>query len=372
MDPRLDKLAQVLVNYSVEVRPGDLVAIRLEDPISEPLAVAVQKYALQAGGYPTFLMHPSQAAETFFEYASDDQLDGAYPFRNEPLYRYVVEKFDVLITLTGNTNTNFLSSFDPARITRAEKARAAISKTFMQRQASGALRWTLTQYPCPSAAQDAGMSLSAYEDFVYHACRLDQKDPVGFWQKMAKEQQRLVNYLKGKDRIDVKGENIDLTLSVKGRTFINADGKKNFPDGEIFTGPVENSVNGWVRFTYPAIYRGNEVDGVEIEFKDGKAVRASAARGEDYLRATLDTDKGARFLGEFAIGTNDGVNQFTRNILFDEKMGGTVHMAFGASYPDTGGTNESSVHWDMICDMRSGGEIYVDGELFYKNGKFKV
>jgi aminopeptidase len=218
----------------------------------------------------------------------------------------------------------------------------------MKRQNTGELRWTLTQFPCAAAAQDAGMSLTEYEDFVYGACMLDSKDPVAHWKNVAKEQDRLVEYMKGKDKVEVHGDNIDLTLSVKGRKFINARGDKNMPDGEIFTGPVEDSVNGRVRFTYPAIYNSHEVQGVEIEFKDGKAVNATARSGQDFLTATLDTDKGSRYLGEFAIATNEGIKQFTRNILFDEKIGGTVHMAFGASYPNSGGVNESTIHWDMI------------------------
>jgi aminopeptidase len=189
---------------------------------------------------------------------------------------------------------------------------------------------------------------------------------------MSRDQERLVQWLKGKQTITVKGENIDLTLSIKDRTFINADGKKNFPDGEIFTGPVEDAVNGWVKFTYPAIYSGREVDGVELTFENVKVVGATAKKGEDYLNSVLDTDAGARTLGEFAIGTNTGITKFTRNILFDEKIGGTVHMAVGAGYPETGSHNESSVHWDMICDMRTGAEIHVDGERFYQNGEFKI
>jgi aminopeptidase len=372
MDARIDKVADILVNYSTAVRRGDLVLIRVSDPLAESMAVAVQKYVLKAGGIPSFLMVPSGAVDTFFQYADNKQLQTAYPIVNEPLYVYALEKFDVMITLRAESNTKSLNRVDPARATLAEKGRAAVSKTFMKRQGSGALRWTLTQVPTQASAQDAGMSLSEYEDFVYGAGRIDLKDPVAWWKKFSKEQARLTRYLKGKDKVEVKGEHIDLTLSIKGRTFINADGKKNFPDGEIFTGPVEHSVNGWVRFTYPAIYRSHEVEDVKIEFENGRAVSAKAAKGQDYLNATLNTDKGSRFLGEFAIGNNDAVKQFTRNILFDEKMGGTVHMAFGAGYPDTGSHNESSVHWDMICDMRSGGEIYVDGKLFYKNGKFKV
>jgi len=242
----------------------------------------------------------------------------------------------------------------------------------MERQATGELRWTLTQYPTHASAQDAEMSLSEYEDFVYTACMVHLDDPVAYWKEKAAEQQRLVDWLKGHDKVEVKGENIDLTLSIKDRVFINADGKKNMPDGEIFTGPVEDSVNGWVRFTYPAIYNSREVDGVELYFENGKVVKATAEKGEDFLNSVLDTDEGARYLGEFAIGTNTGIQKFTRNILFDEKIGGTVHMAVGAGYPDTGSKNESAVHWDMICDMRSGGEIIVDGELFYKDGEFQV
>jgi aminopeptidase len=367
MDPRVDKVAGVLVNYSVAVKRGDLVLIRVLDPLAEPLAEEVFKHVLLAGGNATFLMAPTNANEIFFKYASDEQID----FIN-PVQKWLWENADVMITLIAESNTKALSRVDPARLTRASKARTPLTKTFMERQASGALRWTLTQHPTPAAAQDAEMSLAEYADFVYGASMIHLEDPVAYWQQVSTEQQRLVDWLDGKDKVEVKGENVDLTLSIKGRKFINADGKKNFPDGEIFTGPVEDSVNGWIRFTYPAIYNGREVDGIELYFESGKIVKASAKKGEELLLSTLDTDAGARYLGEFAIGTNKGVTQFTRNILFDEKMGGTIHVAAGASYPDTGGKNESAIHWDMICDMRSGGEIFVDGELFYKDGEFKV
>jgi aminopeptidase len=367
MDPRVDKVADVLVNYSVAVKRGDLVLIRVLDPLAEPLAEEVLKHVLLAGGNATFLMAPTNANEIFFKYASDEQLD----FIN-PVQKWLWENTDVMITLIADANTKSLSRVDPARLTRASKARAPLSKIFMERQASGALRWTLTQHPTHAAAQDAEMSLAEYADFVYGASMIHLEDPVAYWKQVSAEQQRLVDWLAGKDKVEVKGENVDLTLSIKGRKFINADGKKNFPDGEIFTGPVEDSVNGWVRFTYPAIYNGREVDGIELYFESGRIVKATAKKGEELLLSMLDTDEGARYLGEFAIGTNNGVTQFTRNILFDEKMGGTIHVAAGASYPDTGGKNESAIHWDMICDMRSGGEILVDGELFYKDGEFKV
>jgi len=367
MDPRVDKVAQVLVNYSVEVKPGDLVWIRVVDPLAEPLALDVYRHVLMARGHAVFSMAPTGADYVFYKYASDAQLDWL-----NPLAMWMMERADVMIALDAASNTRALSNIDPARIARARRASAPLTKMYMERQASGALRWTLTRYPTQAAAQDAEMSLSEYEEFVYGACMVHLDDPVAYWRAKSAEQQRLVDWLKGKDRITVKGEHIDLTLSIRDRVFINADGKKNFPDGEIFTGPVEDSVSGWVRFTYPAIYGGREVDGVELWFEDGRVVKATATKGQDYLLSVLDTDPGARILGEFAIGTNEAIQRFTRNILFDEKIGGTVHMAVGAGYPDTGSRNESAIHWDMICDMRSGAEIHVDGVLFYKDGQFKV
>jgi aminopeptidase len=283
-----------------------------------------------------------------------------------------MENIDVRMAIRAPSNTKALSNVDPAKIAAAQKASGPTMQTFMDRQGTGELRWVLTQYPTKASAQDAEMSLSEYEDFVYGACMVDQPDPVAYWQQKSAEQQRLFDWLAGKEQVQVKGENIDLTLSIKDRIFVNADGKRNFPDGEIYTGPVEDSVNGWVRFTYPAIYNSREVDGVELRFENGKVVQATADKGEEYLNSVLDTDSGSRYLGEFAIGTSEGIQQFTRNILFDEKIGGTVHMAVGGGYPNTGSVNKSAVHWDMICDMRSGGEMIVDGELFYKDGEFQV
>ncbi len=367
MDPRVEKVADVLVSYSVAIKPGDLVMIHLYEPLAEPLALAIYQRVLQAGGHAIFRMAPAGAEEVFFQVAGDEQLSTP-----DPTFKWLMENIDVRMALRAPVNTRALSNVDPARLARARKASEPIMQTFMERQATGELRWTLTQYPTQAAAQDAEMSLSEYEDFVYGASMVHLDDPVAYWKQKSAEQQRLVDWLKGKDRVEVRGEHIGLTLSIKDRTFINADGKKNFPDGEIFTGPVEDSVNGWVRFTYPAIYNSREVDGVELRFEAGRVVEAHAGKGEDFLLSVLDTDEGARTLGEFAIGTSEGIQQFTRNILFDEKIGGTVHMAVGSGYPDTGSKNRSAVHWDMICDMRSGGEILVDGELFYKDGVFQV
>jgi aminopeptidase len=255
---------------------------------------------------------------------------------------------------------------------RSAQAKQELMKIYMERSASGDLKWTLTNFPCPAYAQDADMSLSDFEDFVYSATYCDREDPIAEWQRIHNEQQKVVDWLKGKKDVTVKSPNVDLSLSIKDRTFINSDGKHNMPSGEVFTGPVEKSVNGWVEFTYPAIEQGKEVTGIRLEFKDGKVVKASAEKNEDFLLAMLDSDEGARYLGEFAIGTNYGIQQFTKSILYDEKIGGSFHLAVGAGYPETGSKNVSSIHWDMICDIQEDSEIKVDGDLLYKDGKFMI
>lgn len=282
------------------------------------------------------------------------------------------ERVDCSINIRAASNTRSLSNIDPQKQQIRQNVGREAGARRMQRSAEGTWRWVVTQFPCAAYAQEADMSLRAYQDFVYAATFCDQPDPVAAWAAVYHRQQRLVDWLKGKKHVQVTGPNIDMTLSIEGRTFINSDGKRNMPSGEIFTGPVENSVNGTVRFSYPAIRAGREVEGVELEFKDGKVVRASARKNEAFLLSQLDSDQGARYLGEFAFGSNYGIKQFTKSILYDEKIGGTLHMALGAGYPETGSTNRSSVHWDLICDMRHDSEVLVDGELFYKNGEFQV
>jgi aminopeptidase len=370
MDIRIQKVAQVLVNYSTKVKQGDLVMIHWYDPITEPLALAVYEEVIKAGANAIFRIGPDEwhaAGEILYKHGGEQQLNTM-----DPVFNWLMNNIDVRMALRAAQNTRTLSNVDPQKVAAYQRANAPTRQAFMERQGRKELRWVLTQFPTQASAQDAEMSLQEYEDFVYGACMVDQPDPVAYWLQKSDEQQRLVDWLKGKEHIQVKGENIDLSLSIKGRIFENSKGEHNMPDGEIFTGPVEDSVNGWVRFTYPAIKDGNEIQGVEIKFENGKAVSASANKGVDFLNAILDTDSGSRFLGEFAIGTNENIQQFTRNILFDEKIGGTVHMAFGAGYPNTGSVNKSAIHWDMICDMRSGGEIWVDEELFYENGVFKA
>jgi aminopeptidase len=367
-DPRLSNLAKTLVNYSVAVKPADWVLINTTIT-ALPLAKEVLKYVLRAGGNPTISLdnREDDFGRVVISEASDAQLDWVSP-TDKMLYDHV----DVLISLLGQENTRAMTGIDAQKVRRRMVARRELIQTYMQRTAEGKLRWTLTNFPCQAYAQDADMSLSDYEDFVYAATYSDQPDPVQAWQKVRSDQQRLADWLQGKKQVVVRGPNADLKLSVAGRKFINCAGDKNMPDGEIFTGPVEDSANGWVRFTYPAIHRGTEVERVELQFKDGKVVKASAQKNEAYLLAMLDTDPGARFLGEFAIGTNYAIQRFTKSILYDEKIGGSFHMAVGAGYPETGSVNQSTIHWDFICDMRDNSEILVDGELLYKNGQFVI
>lgn len=365
-DPRIESLARILVYYSVNIQPGDWVVVtgRVQ---AMPLVQEVTRHILRAGGRPTIQLEDDGLAEILLKEASPETLEWV-----SPVEKLVIEQVDATIHLDAASNTRALTGIDPQKMRQRRTARRELTRTYMRRSAEGSLRWTLTQFPCPAFAQEADMSLSEYEDFVYAATFADQPDPVQCWRNMHDEQQRLVEWLHGKEQVAVRGPNADLTLSIAGRTFINSDGRHNMPSGEIFTGPVEDSVNGWVRFTYPAISGGREVEGVELEFEEGKVVAARARKNEDYLLAMLDSDLGARYLGEFAIGTNYGIQRFTKSILFDEKIGGSFHMAVGAGYPETGSKNESSIHWDFICDMRDNSEILVDGELFYKNGEFRV
>jgi aminopeptidase len=240
----------------------------------------------------------------------------------------------------------------------------------LDRAAAGELAWCSTLFPTPAFAQDAEMSLDEYEDFVFQACHVTDPDPVAVWRRFADRQARLVDRLSDKREVRLVGPDTDLVVSVAGRTWINCDGKNNFPDGEVFTGPVETATHGHVRFSYPAVLGGREVSDVRLWFENGRVVRATAAKNNDFLQTSLNVDDGARILGEFAIGTNYGVTRFTKNILFDEKIGGTVHMALGTAYPESGGQNRSALHWDMVCDLRQGGEVWVDGELLSKNGQF--
>jgi aminopeptidase len=365
-DPRITNLAQTLVQYSTTIQPRDRVAI-VGEPPAAPLIREVYREVLRAGGHPHLLLKFEGMEYLLFSEASDDQLNYISPFE-----RLMLEDFEAMISVRSQSNTRALSNVDPTRQQIYAKARTDLYSTYTARSAAREFKWVGTMFPTQAYAQDAEMSLAEFEDYVYSTTYADTKDPIAEWQKIHDEQQRLVDWLAGKKQVEVRGPEVDLTLSIEGRAFINSDGKRNMPSGEIFTSPVEESANGWVRFTYPAVLRGREVEGIELHFEDGKVVKASAKKNQDFLLSMLDTDPGARYLGEFAVGTNKMINRFIKNILFDEKIGGTIHMAVGYGFPEAGSLNKSAIHWDMICDMRDGGQISVDGKLFYDSGEFKI
>ncbi len=364
-DPRLDKLADVLVNYSTAVRPDDLVRI-WGPPVTRPLIVALYRAVLAAGGHPHVEMVPDECAEIKLDLASEEQLR----FEN-PIALYTIERVDVSIGLWGEDNTKSLSGTDPARQALVSQARKKQMARFLERASAGELRWVGSQYPCNSAAQDAQMSLVQYERFVFEAGLLHLDDPAAAWREISRRQQRVADFLNECREVRfTTPQGTDLKVGVDGRAWINCDGHENFPDGEVFTGPVEDATEGVVAYSFPAVHGGREVDGIRLKFKAGRVVDATAARGEEFLIAMLDQDPGARVLGEIAIGTNYAVRQYTKNTLFDEKIGGTFHAAVGAAYPETGGKNESGLHWDMVCDLRQGGRVYADGKLISENGRF--
>jgi aminopeptidase len=364
-DPRVTKLAQVLVNYSLELQPGEDFAM-ITHPLAEELSLAVYKEAILAGANVFPLNNLPGAREIFFKHASDEQLTYI-----PPVSRLVYESFPAILNIEAIHNSRELSGVDPERQRRNRQANAELTKIFMQRMADGSMKWCLTVFPTHASAQEADMSLSEYQDFVYSAGLLDRDDPVSAWRAEAERQQKWIDWLQGKEQVALKGKDIDLHLSIQGRSFRGAAGKLNFPDGEIYTSPVETSVNGWVRFAYPAIFSGKEVIDIELWFEGGKVVKEKASKSQELLTALLNTDAGARYLGELGIGTNYGIQKFTKNMLFDEKLGGTIHLAVGGGFAEIGGKNQSGLHWDMLCDM-SESEIHIDGVLFYKNGKFTI
>jgi aminopeptidase len=354
----------VLVDYSTRVGPGDIVLLS-SPPLGAPLVRSLFRKVLAAGGHPHLRVRLDGEAEALLKTGGDDQLEWVNPATVED-----VERADVRIAVEADVNTRSLSGVDPARQARYALAREGVRDRYLERAAAGELRWVVTLFPTRAAAQDAEMSLAQYEDFVYRAGWLDRADPVGEWEQLGGALRRLSDWLGGKREIRVVAEGTDLTVNVAGRTWIPCDGKENFPDGEVFTGPVESSVEGTVRFSYPATFAGRMVKDVELRFSGGEVVDSGASEGEKLLREMLAMDDGARRVGEFAFGMNDAVQEFTGHTLFDEKIGGTMHLALGKSYPESGGVNQSALHWDLVCDLRRGSGVYADGELVYRDGRF--
>ena len=375
-DPRLDALARVITEYATALQPGQIVRMSA-DPVAQPLIEALYEAALARGAHPHVRLVPDSLQEHFLAHADDDQLAFC-----SPLTRHEIETVDASIGIWAETNTKGLSSVDPARQGKASAARRPIMERFMQRAADGELKWCGTLYPTAASAQDAEMSLRDYEDFVFAAGLLDHEDPVASWREIERRQQLVCDYLADKKELRFRAPGrgsggTDLTVNVEGMTWINCCGKENFPDGEVFTGPnldaKDGGVNGVVRYSFPAVHHGREVHDIELTFEKGRVVDEKASKGLDFLKAMLDQDDRARYLGEIAVGTNYQIQRYTKNTLFDEKIGGTFHAAVGSGYPETGNTNSSGLHWDMVCDLRpdaGGGTIEADGEVFSRDGRF--
>src|SRR5256885_1389947 len=364
-DPRVAKLASLLVNYSLELKPGQVVRIDA-GTVAAPLVREIYRETLRVGAYPRTRIDIDGTDVIALQESSDEQLT----FVSE-LDRFEVEQLDAVLTIWADRNTRALSQANPSRVSRRIASRRKLTNRFWERIDEGKARWVGVRFPTDAHAQDAELSLEEYEDFVYGAChvRVDE-DPVAHWRKVSLELNQRVRELDTFTELRVLGPDTDLTFNVEGRDWLAADGRLNMPDGEIFTSPVETATSGEIRFSFPAIFQGRGVEDVRLRFEGGRVVQAEARTGNDYLGSLLDMDDGARILGEVAFGLNYEIDHFTRDILFDEKIGGTMHFALGSSFKKLGGRNESGLHWDMICDLRADGEVHADGELIWKAGQF--
>jgi aminopeptidase len=369
MDPRIERWAKTLVGYCLSVQLGETVLIQA-GPAAEPLVREVYREVLRAGGHPIPRIGLSSLTEVLLREGGDEQL--AYI---DPGAKLLAEQINCRLNIASEGNPRYLTNVDPARQKLLSKAQRELFRIRMQRGAAGEEKWCGTLWPTSGYAQEADMSLPDFEEFVYQACFLNDPDPAEKWRELGRAQQFYVDWLADKDQVHVIAPDTDVRLSIKGRIFRNSDGKRNFPSGEFFTGPIEDSVEGTIRFTIPTVTSGHLVQDVRLTFERGRVVAATAATGQRYLDEMLEMDEGARFVGEFAFGNNFGITRGIKNILYDEKIGGTIHMALGNSYPETGGKNVSALHWDMICDLRAaagGGEVWIDGTLFAKDGAFQL
>jgi len=364
-DPRVAKLADLLVKYSLELGPGQRVRID-GGTVSAPLVTEVYRSALRVGAHPRPRIEVEGLEAIALDEASEEQLTHI-----SEIDRFEVEHLDAVVTVWGDRNTRSLSRADPQRVSRRLAARRTLINRFWERIDAGQARWVGTRFPTEAHAQDAEMSLAEYEDFVYAACHVRaDEDPLAHWRSVSVELNARAGELATASELRIVGPDTDLLLNVDGRRWLAADGKMNMPDGEVFTSPVETQTEGEIRFSFPAIFHGRGVEDVRLRFEGGRVVAAEARSGQDYLESLLDMDEGARILGELAFGMNYEIDRFSRDILFDEKIGGTIHLALGSSFKQLGGRNESGLHWDLICDLRAEGEVYADGELVWKAGRF--
>jgi aminopeptidase len=365
MDERILKHAKLMVNYSLNLKLGEKLVIRGETVVF-PIIKAVYKEALKAGALVDVLIEEPSLSEILFKNGNEEQLT----YVPERMFS-IVENTDVFLTLMGTSNTRIMSNVPAGSIRKSTESQHELQKLLFERMGRNELRWAVTQFPTVANAQEASMSLADFEDFVYTACHINSKDPIKAWNKIHDEQQKYVDFLDKRKHLRIVSEDTDIEMDIEGRKWINSDGHKNMPSGEVYTGPIEDTVNGKIRFSFPGIFQGQEIEDIRLTFENGKVVKAEAAKGKELLEQILQI-RGANYVGEVAMGTNYNIKKFTKNMLFDEKIGGTVHLAMGQSLPESGGKNQSDIHWDMLCDMRNGGEIYADGELIYKDGKFTI
>lgn len=361
----LVKYAKLLVNYCLEIKPGEKLFIS-STTLAEPLVREVYREAISKGAHVEIDLAFRGMNRIFYENAQDKQLEYIPTLRSQAM-----NHFDAYLAIRAPFNLKEDQSIDPQKRSKRSKALSNLSAAYFERTASKALKRSLCQFPTQASAQEADMSLEEYQKFVFNACNLYDDDPQQAWLDRRVSQQKIVDFLNKKDQIRYVGEGTDISFSVKDRIWINSDGQTNMPSGEVFTGPIEDSVNGKVHFSYPAIFMGKEVQGITLHVKDGKVEDWTANRGKDILDEVFKIE-GARYFGEVAIGTNYNIQQATKNILFDEKIGGTIHMAVGQSYKQTGAKNNSSIHWDMIADMKEGGQIFADDKKIYENGSFLI
>jgi aminopeptidase len=350
--------ADLLVGYCLEPEPGDQVLVRSTD-LAAPLLVELQRALLERDAWPLLRVELPGQTEGFYRHARDRHLDELSPLALEEARQATHS-----LSIQAPEDTSALAEIDPERLARAARGRQPARELTLSK------RWATTLWPTAALADRAGMTLEELAAFVSRATFLDRTDPIRAWTGLRDFQARLIDRLQGVRELRIEAEGTDLTLQVADRTWVNSDGRRNMPSGEVFTGPLESSATGTIRYTVPSSPAGVDVAGVELTFEDGEVVAHSATTGADYLERALATDPGARFLGEVGIGTNFGIDRAIGVILFDEKIGGTVHTALGRSYPETGGTNESALHWDLICDLRQGGRLLADGEVLQENGRF--
>ncbi len=363
-DPRVERLADLLVEYSLALSEGKVLRIDSLDAGS-PLVLALYRSALRAGGLPYTNVSLSGLGETLLQHGSDEQLTYLSPIQWEE-----IEQLDGLVTVWSESNTRALSRVEPGRHAAYIAAQRKLSNRRWERISNGEMSWCGTLFPTNAHAQEAEMSLAEYEDFVFAACHVHEEDPASHWRTVSTELSARAAQLGDVRELRIVGPDTDLRVGVAGRTWLAADGRYNMPDGEVFTSPLETETEGEIRYTFPAVYHGREVVDVRLRFEAGRVVQAEASRGDDYLQSLLEMDAGARVLGEVAFGLNYEIDRFTRNILFDEKIGGTMHLALGSGFPQAGGQNTSGLHWDMICDLREDGEVHADGELIWQAGRF--